>query len=147
MTTSNSAETAILNLIFANQNWANIGNNGGLRGSTVDGHFYISLHTADPGEAGSQNTSEATYTSYSRVQIDRTSAAWTISGNSATNVNPITFPISTGGGTNIITHFGIGTDSTGVGNLLFSGALSLPLTVVSGVGPNFIASALTVTSD
>jgi hypothetical protein len=38
----------------------------------------ISLHTADPGEAGDQTTSEATYKSYARVSVARTTAGWTV---------------------------------------------------------------------
>lgn len=43
-------------------------------GSTL----YVNLHTADPGEAGNQTTSEATYTSYARVAVARTSGGWTV---------------------------------------------------------------------
>lgn len=68
----------ILNLLFVNSNAANIGDATGLRGSSTVGSLYVSLHTADPGTTGDQTTSEATYTSYARVAVARTSGGWTI---------------------------------------------------------------------
>lgn len=47
--------------------------------------LYISLHTADPGEAGSQLTSEAAFTGYARVSVARTSLGFTVAGDSASN--------------------------------------------------------------
>lgn len=123
MSLSNSAENSFLLLIFNNTNFALIGDATGLRGSTTAGSLYVSLHTADPGEAGSQTTSEATYTSYARVAVARSGASWTVATNSATNAAAVSFPKCTGG-TNTITHFGIGTDSTGAGVLLFKGPLA-----------------------
>jgi len=146
MSATNAAETALLNLIFANSNWANVGDATGLRGSTSAGSLHISLHTGDPGEAGSQTTSEATYTSYQRVAVARSGAGWTVSGNSATNAATITFPACTGG-SSTVTHFGVGTDSSGAGNLLFKGALTSSLAVSNGITPSFAASGLTVTAD
>lgn len=146
MSASNSFETAILNLFFANSNFANVGDATGLRGSTTAGSFYISLHTADPGEAGTAVTSEATYTGYARVAVARSGAGWTVSGNSATNAGTVTFGACTAG-TNTITHFGIVETSSGAGALHFSGALTASLAVSAGITPSFAASALTVTCD
>lgn len=146
MSATNAFETGILNLIFPNSNYAAIGDATGLRGSTTAGVFYISLHTADPGETGTQTTSEATYTSYARVSVARSGAGFTVSGNSVSNAAAVTFPAATGG-TNTITHFGIGTDTSGAGNLLFSGALTASLAVSSGITPAFAIGALTATAD
>lgn len=57
-----SAATDLLELIFNNVDWANIGDATGLPGSAVAGSLYISLHTASPGEGGDQTTNEASYT-------------------------------------------------------------------------------------
>ena len=146
MSATNAWETALLALMFNNTNAANVGDATGLRGSTTAGVFYISLHTGDPGEAGAQNTTEATYTSYARVSVARTSGGWTVSGNAVTNTAVINFPAATGG-TSTITHFGIGTDVSGVGNLLFKGALSSSLAVSNGITPSFAAGALSITAD
>lgn len=146
MSATNAFETSLLSLIFTNSNIANIGDATGLRGSTTAGSLYISLHTADPGETGNQTTSEATYTGYARVAVARSGAGWTVSGNTASNAAAVTFGQCTGG-SNSITHFGIGTDASGAGNLLITGALSAPLAVSAGITPSFAAGELDVTLD
>jgi hypothetical protein len=133
---SNSMENGMLLLFFNNTDFANIGDAGGLQNSAVAGSLYVSLHTADPGEAGSQTTNEANYTSYARVAVARSGAGWTVATNTVTNTAAVTFPACTGG-TNTITHFGIGTDLAGAGTLLYSGELTAPLAVSSGITPNF----------
>lgn len=147
MSATNALESKILSLMFENADATLIGDAGGLRGSVAAGSYYISLHTADPGEAGAQNTSEATYTGYARVAIARSTAAWTVTGNTADNDAAINFAACTGG-SNVITYFGIGSDSgTGAGNLWFRGALTSSLTVSNGITPSFAAGALDVTAD
>ena len=42
-------------------------------------------------------------------------------------------------------HFGIGSDSSGAGNLFLSGALTASLAVSSGITPSFAIGALTAT--
>ncbi len=108
--------------------------------------LYLALHTADPGEAGSQTTSEATYTSYARVAVARSGVGWTVSNPTATNAALVQFPTATGG-TNTITHVSIGTVSSGAGQILVSGALNSSLTVSSGIQPQFSAGALVFTLD
>jgi hypothetical protein len=146
MSMSNAFETQLLQLIFENANAANIGDATGLRGSSTAGVFYIALHTADPGEGGSQNTSEATYTGYARVSVARSTAGWTVSGNSVSNDAAITFGACTAG-SSTCTYFSIGTDSSGAGNLLLSGALGASLAVTAGITPAFAIGALTATAD
>ncbi len=144
MSKSDAWETGVLNLLFANSNFANVGDVTGLRGSSTAGSLYISLHTADPGEAGSQTTSEATYTGYARVGVVRSGAGWTVASGAATNAATITFGTCTAG-TNTITYVGIGTDSAGAGTLLYRGALTGSVAVSSGIAPFFAAGDLDVT--
>lgn len=119
--TTTAFVTALLNHIYQNAAIAFVGDATGLRGSTAAGSLYISLHTADPGRAGLQTTSEATYTGYARLAIVRSSAGWTVAGNQASNAAVATFNICTAG-SNTITHFGIGTDASGgAGTLIASG--------------------------
>lgn len=149
MSATNATAAAILSLYFENTDHANIGDATGLQGSTTPGVFYISLHTADPTETGDQTSSEATYTSYARVSVARSTAGWTVTTADpavATNDAAISFPTATGG-TNTITHFGIGTDASGTGTLLFSGALDASLGVSNGITPEFAIGALDVTAD
>ena len=109
-------------------------------------NVYIGLHTADPGEAGNQTTSEATYTGYARVAVIRTGSGWTVSGNQASNAALITFGQATAGSNNI-THVSVGTVSSGAGQLLYTGALTAPLTVASPIQPNFPIGTLVITED
>lgn len=146
MSATNALETALLQHIFNNSDIANIGDATGLRGSSAAGNLYISLHTADPDEAGDQTTSEATYTSYARVAVARSAGGFTVSGNNASNTAAVTFPACTGG-SNTLTHFGIGTASSGAGNLLFKGALNASLAVSNGITPSFDIGELDVSGD
>lgn len=146
MSATNAFENGILELVFKNTDFANIGDAGGLQNSATAGSLYISLHTGDPGEAGDQTTSEATYTSYARVAVARSGSGWTVSGNNASNTAAVTFPACTGG-SNTITHFGVGTASSGAGVLLFKGALSANLSVSSGITPSFAIGELDVNCD
>lgn len=146
MSATNAFETALLTLYFNNTDHAAVGDAAGIQNSATAGSFYISLHTADPGETGTQTTSEATYTSYARVAVARSGAGWTVSGANASNAAAINFPAATGG-TNTITHFGIGSDASGVGNLFFKGALSASLAVSTGITPSFAIGELDVNLD
>lgn len=146
MSMTNAAEANLLNLLFVNIDWANIGDAAGLQNSATAGSFYISLHTADPGEAGDQSTSEVAYTSYARVAVARSAGGWTLTAQTISNTALVQFPTATGG-TATATYFGIGTDSAGAGNLLMSGALTSSLSISNGIQPQFAAGALTVTVD
>lgn len=106
---------------------------------------YVALHTADPGEAGTAITSEATYTSYARVAVTK-ATAWTDGGATFSNSGLVQFPQCTGG-TNAITHFSIVTTASGAGQILVSGSLSATLNVSSGIQPQFAAGDLDVAAD
>jgi hypothetical protein len=139
MSATNAAENAVLELIFKNTDWANVGDAAGLQNSATAGSFYLSLHTADPGEGGSQTTNETAYTSYARVAVARSGAGWTITNDSVSPAATITFPEATGG-TATITHMGIGTDSSGAGNLIWKGAVTPNISVSTGVTPRLTTS-------
>lgn len=146
MSFSNAAENAILLHLFQNLDYANIGDVTGLRSSTAPGVFYVGLHTADPGEAGTQTTSEIGYTGYARVSVARTSGGWTVSGNAVSNTAAVNFPACTAG-SGTATHFSIGTNASGAGNLLLSGSLTGSLAISAGITPAFSAGQLQATLD
>jgi hypothetical protein len=146
MSATNVFENGLLSLIFENANYANVGDATGLRGSSTAGVFYISLHTANPNETGTQTTSEAAYTSYARQSVARSTAGWTVAGGVCDNDAAINFPAATGG-SETETHFGVGSDVSGAGNLFLWGALSASLAVSSGITPSFAIGALDVTLD
>lgn len=119
---TNSAENSILVLLFNATAWANVADNAA---TAPLANLFVSLHTADPGEAGSQTTSETAYTGYARVSVARTSGGWTVSGTDPTqvvNAGAITFPQCGATGATI-THFGIGSLTSGAGVLFASGVI------------------------
>jgi hypothetical protein len=142
MSKSNAFENSLLKLIFNATAIANLADNAASSPLTS---LYVSLHTADPGEAGDQSTSEATYTGYARVAVLRTSGGWTVTNNSVSPVANIDFANCTAG-TNTITYFGVGTAASGAGVLYYSGTVSPSISVSSGVTPR-LTTASTITED
>jgi len=143
MSKSDAFETSLLQLVFQNSNIANIGDATGLRGAATAGQLFLALHTADPGEAGTQATSEVSYTGYARVGVARSGAGFTVTGNSVSPAANVDFPACTGG-TATATHFSIGVASSGGGVVLYKGAISLTIAIAAGVTPRLTtASAIT----
>lgn len=146
MSATNAFETALLSLIITNANAANVGDGTGLRGSSTAGVFWISLHTASPGETGDQTSNETAYTNYARQDEARNTSQWTVTNNTADNDNAIGFP--TGGASGAaLTHFGLGSDETSTGNLFLYGALAATFNVANAITPSFAAGALDITLD
>ncbi len=108
-------------------------------------YLFVSLHTADPGEGGSQSTSEVNYTSYARVAVERTADGWTVTGNSVSPTQNIDFPTGTGG-SGTATHFAVGTALNGTGKILYSGSISPTIATGNGVTPR-ISTSSTITED
>ena len=142
MSKGNTFENDLLALIFNATAIANLADNAA---SSPLANLYVSLHTADPGEAGTQTTSECAYTSYGRATIARTSGGWTVSGNSVSPVSAITFPACTGG-TETATYAAVGVASSGSSKILYSGAISPAISISSGVTPQ-LTTASTITED
>jgi hypothetical protein len=107
--------------------------------------LYLSLHTADPGEAGDQSSSETAYGGYARVPVARTGAGFVVTGNSVSPAANVDFAEATAG-TGTLTHFGIGTAASGAGKLLYKGAISPTINVAAGVAPR-LTPATAVTED
>jgi len=144
MSKGNTFENDLMKLIFNATAIANLADNAAASPLTS---LYLSLHTGDPGEAGDQTTSEATYTSYARVAVTRNSGGWTVSANQASNAALVQFPQCTGG-TNTISYVGIGTTGgTSAGKLLYSGQLSSSLAVSNLIQPQFAIGALVASED
>lgn len=137
MSKSNAFESDLLRFIF---------NNTALDAlSATVTNLWISLHTADPGEAGAQNTSEPTYDGYARKSIARTSAGFVVTNNESVFGANLDFDPCTSGSANI-SWFGVGTTSSGAGYLVYSGSVAPALVVTTGVTPR-LTSASKVTED
>lgn len=112
----------------------------------TNANLYVALHTADPGEAGTQLTSEGTvYTNYARQPIVK-ATGWTDNGSEFSNAALIQFPVCGASGATV-THVSIGTLETGAGQILYSGELSAPLSVALNIQPQFAIAALKVQED
>lgn len=146
MSMSHASESALLNLLFNNTDWANVGDAAGLQNSAAEGSFYVALHTADPTDAGDQTTNEAAYTGYARVAVARTVAGWTVSGNQVSNTATVQFGECTAGSATV-THFSVGLLASGAGDILYSGALSASRAVSAGITPLFNPATLVGTVD
>ena len=146
MSKTNAWENALLLLTFNNVNVADIGDATGLRGSTTAGSFFVSLHTSDPGEAGSQAANEISYTGYARVAVARTVGGFSVSGNAVQFASNVDFGACTAG-SGTATHFSIGVASSGATTVLYKGALSPTIAVSNGVTPRINAGVNVVTED
>lgn len=149
MSKSNTFESDMLLLIFNNTNIANLGDATGVRGSTAAGSVFVALHTADPGEAGNQGTSEIAYTGYARVAVARSSGGWTISGTAPTVASPVAnidFGLMTAGAGGTVTFFSVGDTSSGATKILYSGTVTPNIAVVNGVIPR-LTTASTISED
>jgi hypothetical protein len=146
MSMSNAAEAALLDLLFLNIDWANVGDAAGLQNSAAAGSFYVALHTADPGEAGDQSTSEAAYTGYARMAVARTSGGFTRVGSQVSNTATVQFGECTAG-TATVTHFSVGLASTGAGMILTSAPLNAVRAISAGITPLFNPGTLTSNAD
>lgn len=141
MSKGNTFENDWLKLIFNATAIANIADNAAASPLT---NLYVSLHTGDPGEAGSQTTSEISYTGYARIAVARTSGGWTVTNNSVSPVAAITFGEMTAGAGGTVTHFAVGTDTNGPGKILYKGTVTPNIVVSNGVTPQLTtASAIT----
>lgn len=131
MSKSSTFRNDILKLIFQATAIANLADNAAASPLTS---LFVTLHTADPGNAGDQTTSEIAYTGMARVAVARTSGGWAVSGNVASPVAAIAFGEMTAGAGGTATHFSVGVASSGASKILRRGVLG------SRLGP-FTATA------
>ena len=141
MSKGNTFENDLVKLIFQATAIANIADNAAASPLT---NLYVSLHTADPGEAGDQTTNETAYTGYARVAVARSGSGFTVTNNSVSPAANIDFAECTASAGAAITHFGIGTGSSGAGKLLYKGTVTPNITMAVGVIPRLkTTSAIT----
>lgn len=126
MSFSNYLETELLDHVFTNSAY------------TAPSTLHLALFTGAPGEAG--GGTEVSGSGYARQ-----TAAFTVSGNTATNSGSIEFPTATGSyGT--VSHVGV-FDASSSGNLLCYAALSASKAIESGDVFRVPAGDLDITLD
>jgi hypothetical protein len=133
MAKGNTTINDLLKLIFNATPIANIADNAGASPLT---NLFAALHTADPGAAGGQSTSETVYTGYARQPVTRGAGGFTVTGQQVTLTSTISFPAAAPTDTDILTFFSIGTLVTGVGKILYSG----PIGSYQGMGTALAAT-------
>lgn len=143
MSISDTTENAILNLVFRAVAWANYADNAVTAPET---NIVFALHTADPADAGTQSTSETTYTSYARANVARSTGGFSAaSGGSVSPAANVDFPTGSGG-TGTINFFSTGKSGVGASAILWSGAVSPTIAAGNGVLPRLTPST-TLTLD
>lgn len=142
MSKSTAFENDLLKLIFNGTAIANLADNAATSPLT---NLFLSLHTSDPGEAGTQSTGEIAYTGYARVAVLRTTGGWTVTGSSVSPVGNVDFPEMTGGAGGTATFCAIGALTTGgAGKIFYRGALTPTIACALGITPR-IKSTSTIT--
>lgn len=143
MSKSNTFETDLLELFFNATAIADLAENDTTAPSTS---LWVSLHEGSPGEAGTQATNETAYTGYTRVEVMRVSTGWTVSGNSVSPNQAVSFPQATSTSTGTIDYAAVGTSSSGVGYMMYYGALSPTIDYGQNVTPQ-LSTASAITED
>jgi hypothetical protein len=141
MSKTNALENSLLLLLFNGTAIADLAENDASSPATT---LTVSLHTADPGEAGTMTTNETAYTGYSRVTVNRNSGGWTVTGNSVSPTANIDFGECTASPGAAITHFGIGTGVSN--NLMYKGPVTPNITLAVGVIPR-LKTTSTISED
>lgn len=146
MSKGNTFENDFLQLIFNAVAIANLADNASSSPLT---NLEVSLHTADPGEAGTQLTNEVTYGAYARISVARTSGGWTVTASSVSPVANIDFAEASAESPSIFetaTHMAVGTANSGAGKILYSGTITPTIAIAEGVTPR-LTTASTITED
>jgi hypothetical protein len=117
MAKGNTSANDYVALIYNATAIANIADNAA---ASPLANLFIAGHTADPGAAGTQSTSEAAYTGYARASVARTTGGFTCSNGVVTLVaNASLGACSAGSAT--LTHWSTGVASSGATKVLHRG--------------------------
>jgi hypothetical protein len=133
----------LLKLVFNATPIPQIADNAAVSALTA---LYFSLHTADPGIGGSQQTSEATYGSYARIPVPRSTLGFVVTGNAAVLAGPVAFPVPSAGAGELETFFAIGTVLSGTGKIMYRGPITPTITIVVGLAPT-LTTGTTITEN
>lgn len=98
-------------------------------------NIFVAAHTADPGTAGDQTTSEAAYTGYARGTVVRTTGGWTVNLTPPVSVSPVanvSFGACTAGSA-IVTHWSSGKVVSGASPIFHRGVFGSRLGAFSAV--------------
>lgn len=134
MAKSNTSANDYVALVYNATAIANIADNAATSPLT---NIFVAAHTADPGAAGTQSTSEAAYTGYARASVARTTGGFTCSNGTVTLVANASFGACTAG-TATLTHWSTGVASSGATKVLHRGVFGSRLGPFTGATSNTI---------
>lgn len=143
MSKSDTFENDLLKLIFNGTTITGIADNASAAPLT---NLYLALHTADPGEAGTQTTNEVAYTGYARIAVARSPSGWVVTGSSVSPAAAVEWGEMSGGTPGTALYASVGTASNGAGKILYRGALTPSVAFNVGVVPRLRTSS-TITED
>lgn len=130
---SDSMENSLLLLLLCAKPIALIADNATVTPSTS---LYLSLHTTDPGDAGTQGTNEGGYSAYLRVPVARTTGGFIVTGNSGSPVASVTFAACTTASTVTMLWAAIGmTSVASSGIIIASGPITPGISLGAAVTP------------
>jgi hypothetical protein len=139
---TNGFENVLALLLFNNTAIANIGDAGGLPGSTGAGSTQLALSTVALTDADTLLTAtEVVYTGYARPTQARSSGGWTVAADTASNAALVQFGEMTAGGPDTVVHLGLGFIASG-DVLRLHQDLVADLVINNGVNPQFAIGAL-----
>lgn len=110
--------------------------------------WWLGLHTADPGDAGS-TAAEGGYAAYTRIRVDRSTAGFAVtSGTSNASASPVAnvdFPANSATSTGTFTHASLNMTSNSTGpDAFYTGTVTPNINFSNGVTPRLTtASAIT----
>lgn len=138
MSKSNATEQDYMNFVLNGVAMPNYGAN-----------LSLALHTADPGEGGDQSTFETTYPNYARITIvrDNTGNGFQTTGNPRYNTNLLQFNPANAVTSETLNYISLGLVGGGATQILYSGALTTPLTMSNLVQPQILAGGLGIAED
>jgi len=137
-----TAKTALLQLLFQNAAFANIGNAGGLLPSSVAGNFYVALFSVVPTDT-TQGT-ECNYTGYARVAVVRSGSGWAVATANNSNAGAITFGACSAGPQTAVAWAICLAGTSGVNDQIIWGDLSPTYSVTVPNAPEFAIGDLDV---
>jgi hypothetical protein len=131
MSKTTTYANSMLRLILNGTAIANLADNAAASPLT---NLHLSLHTTDPGEAGTQSASEVAYPGYARLAVSRSPAGFTVTGDTANLAAAATFGAATGGSTTAA-FFGVGSAASGAGTLFYRGPITPNIPISNGTTP------------
>ena len=132
-------ENDLCRLIF---NGTAIGNIADNAASSPLTNLWMALHTADPGDTGTQGTNEGGYAQYTRISVARTTGGWVVTNNSVSPVSNVDFPQNTSTSTGTFTHASIGVTSASTGGkVLVAGTISPNINYSQNVTPRLTTAS------